>query len=179
MKGTIMSDHPDWIPSFLELADSGGDWAHYLDQIYRRFCDDLVYQKAHVMGRPVGVRRIPETDGKGFGFWHCMSTGKKEEERIPDLDRCRRVGWIRAVIENCDAPEVDHWTNTRGRETCHLLWYNEEYLIVLAERVRQRDGRAYFLLKTAYCTPGCSRKRNLRKERNANKMADAAPEDGV
>ncbi len=31
-------------------------------------------------------------------------------------------------------PEIDEWQNSRGTETNRLLWYREEYLVVLAER---------------------------------------------
>jgi len=162
-----MSEYPEWIPNFIELDEYGGDWREYLEAVYKYFCDELVYNKAVFKNADVGVRRIPETDGKGFGFWHCISEGKKEESRIPDLDRCKRIRWIRAVIDNYQEPQVDYWQNERGREKCHLLWYDETYLVVLAERHNKQKGNRYYLLKTAYCTFGEKRKAALRKERDA------------
>lgn len=111
-------------------------------------------------GQSVAVRRIPETKGKGFGFWHCISTGEDEDDRTPDLERCKRIAWIRALIENADHPDIDCWSNTRGREKCWLLWFREEYLVVLAER------NGYYLLKTGYCTVRARYIEKLRRERD-------------
>lgn len=155
IRGSPVSGDCDWIPDLLEFA---GDWNKFVDDVYARFCDDLVRGQASYCGKRVGVRRHPESRGKGHGFWHCVSEGGLEEERTPDLERCRRVGWIRAVIENTDKAEVETWTNVRGSETCHLLWYREEYLVVLVER------EGYFMLRTAYRTDRPHTKRKLRAE---------------
>ena len=175
----MISEHPEWIPDFIELNDSGGDWNQYLEAIYNRFCEDLVYRKVRYRSTSVGVRRIPETDGKGYGFWHCISEGHQEEKRTPDLERCKRVGWIRAIIEHAGSVEIDCWQNWRGRERCHLLWYREQYLVVIAERKAKTPGEKYYLLKTAYCTAGKKRIECLRRERDAYKKTDAAPKDDV
>jgi hypothetical protein len=174
-----MCEHPEWIPACIELNDSGSDWNHYLEIVYKQFCNDLVFRKARFLDGNVGVRRIPETDGKGYGFWHCISEGLEEEQRTSDLERCKRIGWIRAVIEHAGSVEVDCWQNMRGSERNHLLWYKEQYLVVIAERKAKTEGEKYYLLKTAYCTTGKRRIEKLRKERDAYKKTDAAPKDGV
>lgn len=156
-----MDERPDWLPDLIEFE---GDWNAFVEVVYTRFCDDLVHNKVWFRGDRVSVRRSPESQGKGFGFWHCVSEGgRHEESRVPDLDRCRRICWIRAIIENCSDPRVDHWTNQRGRETNHLLWFDEQYLVVLAER------SGYYLLKTAYLTEREHTRRKLRRERDAAK----------
>lgn len=153
-----MHEAPDWLP---ELLDFAGDWSSFVEHVYDSFCNDFVSGAVTFRGVRIGVRRVPESQGKGSGFWHCVSEGRNEDDRVPDLDRCRRIRWIRAVIENAEAPEVDHWTNKRRGETHHLLWYNEDYLVVLAERT------GYFLLKTAYLTDREHTRRKLRAERDA------------
>lgn len=168
-----------WLPEYIELELCEGDWDKYLNQVYECFCKDFVYHKTYYKGLRVAVRKIPESKGKGYGFWHCISEGEKENERIPDLERCKRIRWIKAIIEHAENPEVEVWTNHRGKERCFLLWYKEQYLVVLANRKRKKDERKYYLLKTAYCTMSQKRIQRLRKERDACKMADAAPEDGV
>jgi len=66
------------------------------------------------------------------------------------------------VISNATShPEIDRWQNTRRRETNSLLWYREEYLVVLLQREN------CWLLKTAYVTEGKYRIRRLREERDA------------
>ncbi|MCP4710272.1 MAG: hypothetical protein GY869_16740 [Planctomycetes bacterium] len=162
------------------MEQCGGDWDNYLNAVYDHFCADFIFHKTYYNGVRVAVRKIPESKGKGYGFWHCISEGaKEEEERIPDLERCKRIKWIKAIIEHADNPEIDTWSNRRGRERCRLLWYQEQFLVVLAERKRKEDGKKYYLLKTAYCTTRPNQVKRLRKERDAFKMADAAPEDGV
>jgi len=85
-----------------------------------------------------------------------------EDDRTPDLRRCERIRWVRWMIENGVAhPEIHEWQNTRGTEVNTLLWYREEYLVVLAQR------RDYWLLKTAYSTDQSGRIRQLRRERDA------------
>jgi len=65
------------------------------------------------------------------------------------------------------AHEIDAWKNQRQGEIRSLLWFREEYLVVLAERTRKHDGFRYVQLITAYHTPEESRKRKLRTERDA------------
>ncbi len=55
----------------------------------------------------------------------------------------------------------------RGTEVNTLLWYREEYLVVLAQRRNMEQGRDYWLLKTAYCTEKSGRIRQLQRERDA------------
>jgi hypothetical protein len=174
-----MSEHPEWIPACIELNDSGGNWGHYLEIIYKRFCDDLVFRKVQFLNGYVAVRKIPESNGKGYGFWHCISEGREEQQRIPDMERCKRIGWIRAIIEHSAEAEVDCWQNMRGSERNHLLWYKEQYLIILAERKATVPEKKYYLLKTAYYTTGNRRMETLRKERDAYKKTDAAQKGDV
>ena len=56
---------------------------------------------------------------------------------------------------------------TRGTEISTLLWYREEYLVVLSQRRSEEQNRAYWLLKTAYCTDKSGRVTQLQRERDA------------
>ena len=170
-----MCSDPDWLPQLIALSDCDGDWSRYLETVYARFCNDLVYNHAYFRRCRVSVRKIPESQGKGYGFWHCISEGEQEDDRIPDLERCKRIGWIRAIIEQADlVDEIDCWPNQRGMENCWLLWFRGEYLVVLAER------NGYYLLKTAYQT-GRRRSEKLQKERDEyhKKKPTPPPRDGV
>ena len=89
------------------------------------------------------------------------SGSRLEEYRVPDLKRCERVRWIPWVIEYGVAlSEIDVWQNVRGQQINTLLWYVEEYLVVLGKR------SGYWLLKTAYCTENQRRIYKLRIERD-------------
>jgi len=155
----------DWLPSLLRLEDFDGDWERYINEVFSVFYRDFVSSQPKFQNRWVRCRR-DLIRGKEAGFWHCTSDGADEFNRIPDLRRCERIGWIRAVIEHYQEDKVDCWANDRRGEKRWLLWLNEEFLVILAERTRKRDGFRYFQLITAYCTDEENRKAKLRKERD-------------
>lgn len=144
------------------LFNLSGTWDTYVDQIYNEFQASIIQNPLTFRGKRVSCRRGPETDGKWFGFWHLISEGRIEEERTPDLRRCERIAWVRWVIENAATnPDIDIWENNRGSNTNILLWYNEDYLVVL------KKGSTYYMIVTAYCVTYENQKRKLRKERDA------------
>jgi hypothetical protein len=160
-------DEDVWLPDLWTLPEVRGDWETFVEHAYTLFRRDFVESQPRYRGRWVRCRRDPmEADGKEAGFWHCTSEGPNEQERTPSIRRCERIAWVRAIIENSTKPGVDVWENERGGETRTLLWYREEFLVVLAVRVRPRDGFRYFQLITAYNTPEEHRRRKLRKERD-------------
>jgi hypothetical protein len=163
-----MCEAPDWLPPLLRLTEYGGDWNRYINEVFAIFHRDFIQSQPRFQGCWVRCRRDPLYNGKEAGFWHCVQEGADEQWRMPDLRRCERIEWVRAVIEHCGGPGVDHWTNRRGSDIRHLLWCMEEFLIVLGERTRKRDGFRYFQLITAYCTPEEHSKRRLRAERDAS-----------
>jgi len=163
-----MSEDPSWLPPLILLNDCGGDWSMYVEAIYARFKEDLLTNQPKYGGKWVRCRRDPIYDGKYAGFWHCVSEGNDETNRTPDLRRCERIGWVRAVIVNANSTgAIDSWKNERQGEIRNLFWFREEYLVVLAERTRKQDGFQYLQLITAYQTPEESRKRKLRAERDS------------
>jgi len=165
--------NPLWLPPKESFS---GEWEELLDRTYNRFVKDIVQSGLTYRGRRISVRKHPPADGKEFGFWHCISEGCIEEERIVDHERCKRIGWIRAIIENCSDPLLESWVERNRGQTDHILWFREEYVVVLSERGKAADGRPdCFLLKTAYCTFAERQKRKKRKARDEAKKANAAP----
>jgi len=164
-----MSGKADWLPPLVLLPDCDGDWDKYVNTVFGVFYRDFIQSQPRFRGKWVRCRRDPIHDGKEAGFWHCVSEGANEGDRTPDLRRCERIAWIRFAIESENDPRIDCWTNVRGGEVRHLIWLQEEFLVVLAERTRQRDGFAYLQLITAYCTPEEARKSKLRKERDESR----------
>lgn len=149
-------------PDLLLFQNFGGDWKKYEKELNRIFTEEIAWGSLRFRNRPVNCRRIPETGGRWASFWHLIQEGREEDERTPDLRRCERLPWIPWVINNAIThPEIDGWQNKRGSETNSLLWYREEYLVVLSQR------QGYWLLKTAYFTDKKYRIRQLRKERDA------------
>ena len=165
---------PDWLPPILDFT---GDWPAYEEKIYERFRDDLL--RSHVRFRDVDVRvrSDPRVKGKEAGFWHAISQGNEEVERTPDLVRCERIGWIRAMIECSDPALVRTWENKRGTDRRALIALPDfSYVVILARR------KGYDMFLTAYSVEKEHRRRKLEKEWKENSRlenADAAPKDGI
>lgn len=158
-----MKDGINWIPPLILMADFDYSWPAYIDAAYARFRADFVESKPKLQGLEVTCAAHPFYDGKESGFWHCVQEGKIEDERIPDLRRCERVGWIRAIIENSSDHCIDRWSNDRRSERRHYLWFHEEFLVVIADRKR------YWRLITAFPTARAHSVEKLRKERDESK----------
>lgn len=149
-------------PDLLRFADFGGDWAAYEAELNRVFMDEIARAGLVFRGEAVNCRRHAEVAGRWASYWHLVQEGPVEDDRTPDLRRCERMRWVPWVIQNAVAhPEIDEWQNTRGTEVNTLLWYSEEYLVILGRR------NGYWLLRSAYCTEKSGRVAQLRKERDA------------
>ncbi len=170
-----MTECPDWLPPLVTLDSQGGDWQRYIAAVYAVFYRDFIASQPRYNGLWVRCRREPIYDRKEAGFWHCTSEGRDESMRTPDLRRCERIGWVRAVIENaCDA-WVDVWPSVRGGETRWVLWFREEFLIVLAPRPWKAQRPRYMMLITAHCTVSEHEKRRMRRDREEARKRQTPP----
>ena len=159
-----MSSKSNWLPELLLLEDCDGSWARYVDEVFSIFYRDFIETQPRFQDKWVRCRR-DLIDGKEAAFWHCISEGPNENDRRLAIRRCERIGWVRAIIEHYEDPDVDCWSERRQGGVRWLLWYNEEYLIVLEERHRKRDNFDYMQLLTAYCTEKERRRKTLSKGR--------------
>ncbi len=153
---------PDWLPPQILYSDFNGDWNAYLDAIYqcfkKDFLDPVARQALFYDGQRIALRRHPLVRGKEASFWHLISTGDIEEERIPDIDRCERISWARALIDNAGDPSIKRFENRRGSNTNICLWLEcSDYLVVLGKR------SGYLLLLTAY-TVAKHKRRHLQRD---------------
>ena len=158
----------DWLPPLVYLQEHGGNWDKYLRAIYEVFRTDFVLSHPDFRGLPVRIRHMPRDDNKEATFWHLISEGKGEEERIPDLRRCERIRWPRPVVENHFVSGIRVWESRRGVKTNICIWFLEvDYLVVLGKR------NGYVLLVTAYPVIYDNKRRDLEREYAAF-MANAA-----
>lgn len=159
-----MASLPTWLPALIRLADSNGDWNRYVEMVYRYFRQDFIRNPLMFAGQPIQLKRHPMEQGKEAVFWHLVSEGEIEADRLPDLRRCERIRWVRPIIEHAATDSVKVWENTRKGEIRICLWCEEaEFLVILAKR------STYYLLWTAYPIVEEHRKRKLRKEYEAYK----------
>jgi len=154
-----MITKPAWLPELVRFTNYNGNWEKYVEVIYDYFKKDFVDSKPIFRGTQVRLKRYPISQGKESTFWHFISEGKAEEDRIPDLRRCERIRWPRPIIINSTKSSIKFWKNTRKGETRICLWLvDQEYLVVLAER------KNYVLPWTAYLATRGHQKRKLQKE---------------
>src|SRR5690242_13189534 len=116
---------PPWLPPLTCLHDFNGDWDRYEAALYEIFRRDFAGADLTYTGLPVRLKRYPLLDGKEATFWHLISEGAVEGERLPDLRRCERIAWPRALIEHASDPCLKVWGNTRKGETRVCLWLEE------------------------------------------------------
>lgn len=105
------------------------------------------------------MKRHPIIEGKEATFWHIISEGAIENERLPDLRRCERIRWPRPMIEAITTGYVKYWKNMRGKEERIVIALEDfSYVVVLADR------GDYILLWTAYCVEQEHTRRKLKNE---------------
>ena len=138
-----------------------GDWEAYVKDVYQIFLDEIAHANLKFRGLKISCQFRPPSQGKHFGFWHVISEGKKEDERMPDLRRCERIRWIAFLIENAEESDVIAWWENKRRGNTHVvIWHEEENFVVILAKHKN-----YYLLKTAYCAEPHRRKRFI-KERD-------------
>lgn len=149
-------------------------WGDYVESLYEIFVRDFSGLGVQFFGHPVTAPRMPETMGKHASFWHVISTGKSaESDRIPDLRRCERIGWIAWVIRRAgQMPEIMWWDNERvtrrGRERHFVIAFEpERFVVVLAWRRGAEGQGPYFVLKSAYVVEHENRWADLVRERDS------------
>ncbi len=139
----------------------GGVWTDYVETIYKIYVDQIANAALTFQTLPIRCKYVPATNGKHFGFWHVISEGESEEDRLPDFRRCERITWIAYLTSNADTDaDITWWENKRGSDTHVVIWHEaENFVVILAKR------KDYYLLKTAYC-PKSHRAKTFVKERD-------------
>lgn len=121
------------LPPLLELHASGGDVAAYLDAVYARFCADFLERpRPDFDGRSFLIDRAL-VDGKCARFWHMITEGEVEANRIPAMRRCERIAWARHMIDNRESGEFAYW---RTGTKLLIATRDFSYLVVLKGQKR-------------------------------------------
>lgn len=163
----------DFLPALILMEEHQNDWNKYLEVLYACFCQDFVNSKPDFEGKRFALKRYPLIEGKEATFWHIISEGEVESERLPSLRRCERIRWPCAIITafNSQNENVKCWRNQRKNEERVVLALEDfSYVVILADRGE------YVLLWTAYCVERQHQRDKLRREYEAylNRKADAA-----
>lgn len=154
-----MTPDLSWLPELVLLDQHDGNWDRYLEAIYQHFTDDFINSKPNYPGKRFALKRHPVEKGKEATFWHLISEGSTEAERLPVLRRCERIRWPRPIIEAMLTSRVRCWKSQRRGETRVVLSLHDfSYVVVLADR------ESYILLWTAFYVEYEHRKEKLRME---------------
>lgn len=128
-------------PDLILFEDYNGDWDAYINAVYSSYISELVEGKLSVFSKPLSFKYIPDTDGKGFAFWHAVSEGVAsglEADRIPDLRRCERITWpahmIATIGADGSAGDIVWWHSPQKPKRMIIWIKSEDYAVVLEER---------------------------------------------
>ena len=154
---------PEWLPELVLFKDHNGQWEEYVEAIFQFYRESFVKSRPNFRDQLVYVRHHPAHDGKGATFWHIVSEGKEEEERIPDLRRCERIRWPRPMIERNNLDDVKIWETQRPfrkrvQTRVNLALNDFSYMIVLGMHPRGFD------LVTAYYVEREHRRKKLKRD---------------
>lgn len=86
------------LPSLIKFDDYDGNWEEYENALYSIFRSTFIENKQYFQGKPVGIFTDKMYHGKEKTFWHVISEGKNEFNRIPEMRRCERITWIESFI---------------------------------------------------------------------------------
>ncbi len=136
----------EWLPELVLFDDYNGNWEYYFNAIYAFFKQDFIDSKPNYRGKKLALKKYPLIKEKEATFWHLISSGKIEDERLPDFRRCERIRWPRPMVEHSENDaDVKVWVeNIHKEDRIHLLCPKERYLVVLAIR------KGYILPWTAF-----------------------------
>jgi len=150
------------LPELVKLEDYGGSWEKYFEALYEYFKQDFVEDRPRYQGTRLALKKHPQIQGKEATFWHFITTGDVEDERLYEPRRCERIRWIKPIIENSTHSSVRIWEETkrRGERRVHLCYGNWEYVVVLAHR------GSYILPWTAFYVDQEHYKRKLERRYN-------------
>jgi len=110
-------------------------------------------------GRRWAVKRHPLVNGREATFQHLVSEGADESERMPDLRRCERIRWPRAIIDALGTHRVVAWANERrGDRRVVIALPDFTYAVILADR------GDHIMLWTAYSVDAAYRRKQMRAE---------------
>jgi hypothetical protein len=153
-----------------ELIPMEGEWPAYCEQIYDVFRRQVIEGDLRFDGLPVRPFRNPMTDGKWMGFWHAISEGRVEADRLPDMRRCERIAWISWAVSNASTdPELCWWPTARGTLENVVIWSEpHDYVVVLGKK------RNWYAFITQYHVDRSNRRRDLARERDAYREQAAA-----
>ena len=141
------------------------EYPYYEERLYQIFSECYEEGKLYYKDIPVKMKHYPPDYIPKTGFYHLICenyqhTGN-EDDRSPNLSRCARIRWPKAIIQDCaqNCLSLYIWENERrGKQNILLYCPEVDYVVVLGKRAN------YLLLITAYPVEYENKRRDLLKE---------------
>lgn len=153
----------NFLPDKIDL--NGKTWDDIIDSIYSVFEMDFKKHKTTHYDTEVEFDRRILYDGsnKEEGFWHVIEKENKNvNERQFDIERAKRLSWIRPTLEADDKDVIiifdfDHGSKSKGMR--RYVWLKElDYVIIL-----QAKDEMFFLV-TAFCVDSNWKRKDLERK---------------
>ncbi len=122
----------------LESSFFKNDLEEYKEALYKIFKRDFVDNEVLYKGEKVDIIHEKYFEDKERSFWHIVSEGGKDEDRVPVSGRAEILPWIKSLIEeNGTCSEYRSWIKYHDK-TKHnrvYIWcIANSFLVVLEKR---------------------------------------------
>ena len=136
----------DKLPKLFDVPDPF-NWVAVQNKAYNFFLNDIVYRFFKFKGKRTYGSACGEARCHWERFEHIITKGDDEEERIPNIDRLKRITWIRPLIElNCNCEDYKVFPDTTKKNKKRwCIWCSKTNFIVILE-----DKGKNFRLITAF-----------------------------
>jgi len=95
------------LPNLIPLSNY--NTSECVDIAYEIFKNEIANAQLFFLDLPIKFPWHPPFDNKHFCFWHCITKStesKQEKDRIPSIERCERVHWLKYVLEHANNNEL-------------------------------------------------------------------------
>lgn len=135
---------------FPDKLNLDGEYDYIIANLYSVFEADIKESQIRFNNMPIVFDNRYVDSVYEEGFWHLVTRGK-DQERLLDYKRAKRLPWLKPIIINHSTQEILKWnevdTDKRGRlvNKTHIWYRNGKYLVILKEIPRK-----YFLTTAFY-----------------------------
>jgi len=145
---------PEWLPELLPLDP----WReNSYDILYEIFVKEILNvskdNRLLYLDNPVWI--FPDLEeGKEKIFWHLTSrtvsvvrrnkrkfNNPDDNERYPDMRRCERLLWVRAIIDNASSDDVLNWDIEEDDCIKTYLWLRKHDFVVILKKYPNNKRR--------------------------------------
>lgn len=145
------------------ITNTFDDYKSYEDAIYQVFLKSFSYKKFTYCSKRIVEKKYPLVSEKSGTFWHIISTGDNESNKLPDFNRYETIAWPGFILDYClcNCQSLLIWeAKKKGKVRVHIYCREIEYIVVLEKHTE------YYIFWTAFPVIYEHTKKKLLKEYN-------------